>query len=271
MHYYELFLDESSVSSNNYPERYFTVAGVIIDKDKKRQIRRDMKSLKQQLWVDSSYVEDDITQFIFHELVVQSFNANKGNKRHLRNLIQKYGEQNLIFKNKNKVNELYDGLAQIFDRYDIPVMGVTIDLEYIEKAYHSNQRGRLYPIAIQLLIENFVQFLIKHDGFGSIIIESQSNAPTDKSDFITQSKFYDMKARGTMFIGDEAIQRHLGEIKFRSKDKSEYELQLADFVPNNFSRRAAGKDPRKLSRTLLNHRYDGMEKNPDRFGVKMIP
>jgi hypothetical protein len=247
------------------------VGGVIIAKENKKQIRKDMRELIQKLWADSEFSEEEISQFILHEMVVHKFNSASGNKRTKKENVDKYGVHNLIFKQKAKVAQLYDGLAAIIEHYNIPVMGATIDIQQVEKFYHAGQRQRVYPIAIQVLIENFVQFLIKHDGFGAIVIESQSNGPKDKSAFITQSKFYDMKARGTMFVDDEILQRHLGEIRFRAKDRTEYELQLADFVPNNFSRRAAGLAPRPLSRTLLNHRYDGLVGKPERFGLKMIP
>lgn len=264
MDYYALYLDESIVDN-----QFFSVGGVIVAKHKRKQVRADLRKLKNDLWSDYEATEEEKNGFILHELAVNQF--KRVLSKNVPRLSEKHGAHNAIFRSTSKVTELYAGLANILDYHQIPVMAVTLDTGKLTNYYSSDAAPRGYEMAIQIITENFVQFLITHNGYGDIVLESRSDVPTDKSDFSVQSKFYSLKANGTMFITDELIQKHLGRIEFQPKTKNREELQLADFVPNNFARKMAGKQVNTLGRTLLNRRYDGGQGKPDRFGNKQIP
>lgn len=279
MKHYSLFLDESMVDGH-----YFSVAGIIVDKSQQKSVKKQLLTLKEDLWSPKNYPQyysqtHSVTyypieyrhDFILHEMVVNQIN-NLSRSAVIPKFLNKNGEQYIIFRENRVVSTLYQRIAKILDTNNIPITGVVFDFDRIHNLYKvlpPIDSG--YEMAIQILIENFVQFLIQHNAYGDIVLESRRNSSNNKADLLLQSKFFYIKARGTMFLPDQVIQRHLGNITFVPKKNNSACLQIADFVPNNFARKMAGKNTHRLGRTLLNHRYDGKVKQPDRFGIKQIP
>ncbi|GHP15253.1 hypothetical protein YK48G_26780 [Lentilactobacillus fungorum] len=279
MEHYTLFLDESMVD-----ERFFAVAGIILNKSQRKHVKSDLNRLKVALWGPKNYPkyfsdhypvtyypDNSKKEFVLHEMVAHKVQSAAKTKE-IPRLLAKYGEEYIIFREHRVVDHLYKGLADIINSNNVPITGAVFDFMRIKELY-----GVLpplnygYEMAIQILIENYVQFLIQHDGYGDIVLESRKDNNTNKADLLVQSKFYYIKARGTMFLPDYVIQKHLGTINFVGKESNSPCLQIADFVPNNFARKMANKKTNQLGRTLLNRRYDGKVGQPNRFGIKQIP
>ncbi len=279
MKHYSLFLDESMVD-----ERFFAVSGIIVDKSQRKSIKKALITLKEDLWEPENYPEYYLQKypvtyypknarhdFVLHEMVAHGVN-NAAKVKFIPKILRKHGNQYIIFRENRVISQLYRGISSILESNHIPITGVVFDFNRIEKLYGVRPPLNYgYEMAIQILIENFVQFLVRHDGYGDIVLESRRDATNNQADLLVQSKFFYIKARGTMFLPDTVIQKHLGSITFVPKQTNSPCLQIADFVPNNFARRMAGKDTHELGRTLLNHRYDGGIGQPERFGVKQIP
>jgi hypothetical protein len=279
LEHFTLFLDESLVA-----KRYFSVAGIIANKHQRKEIYKQLNNLKENLWQFDNYPLEysrihPVTyypsaythNFVLHEMAMHQI-AGAQRAYLVPNLLEKYGNQNIIFRNKDTMKKLYTGVANILEKNGISVTGVVFDFENIRNMYGVMPAVDYgYEMAIQILVENFVQYLIKHNGYGDLVLESRSTSASHKADLLVQSKFYYLKARGTMFLPDEIIQRHLGNIVFIPKSTNSPCLQIADLVPNNFARKMAGKKTNGLGRTLLNRRYDGLVGKPERFGIKQIP
>lgn len=69
------------------------------------------------------------------------------------------------------------------------------------------------------------------------------------------------------------MQKHLKEIYFPTKLDNIAGLQIADFVPNHFARKCAGKEQNRFNiyQSIRKCRYNGGVGNVNRFGIKNMP
>jgi hypothetical protein len=197
--------------------------------------------------------------------------VNSGSRAQRSKLISVHGTEYSIFAQNQRYGQLLDGIGGIVDGMSLPIIGSTINcvaMRQINSQYASD--GRYYT-ALQIIMESFCQAMMQKSGRGSIIIESRQNDHSNEVDRKVQRAFFNAKAHGTLLMSPDMLQKHLNNIMFRQKTLNDSALQIADFIPNNFARKAAGKTPNQIGRTLLNHRYDGGVSRPDYFGVRTIP
>ena len=148
------------------------------------------------------------------------------------------------------------------------VLAVSVNMDDLDKLYNEDDRNDIYYIALQLLMENFAQFLSVNDGTGAIYLETTDAVNNTK----LQNLFHLLKATGTLFIKKETLQMRLSTINFAIKSDNIIGLQLADFIPNALARQALGKTQKPFSiLDGINAKlYDGKVGMKARFGFKII-
>lgn len=238
---YYLFLDESKPNTN-FPN--FTLGGVAIEREKYEiEIKPIINSLKIECFGSD--------QVILHEIEIR----------------KKQGD----FSNITKVQQekFFSGLNKLFLESDsLSVLAVSMNLADLDKLYKVDDRNDIYYISLQLLMENFVQFLSAHDGVGTVYLETTDAVNNAK----LQNLFHLLKATGTLFVKKEILQTRLFTINFAIKSENVIGLQLADFVPNTLARHALSKKQKPFSifEGLRAKLYDGNVGMSERFGFKII-
>ena len=212
---YYLFLDESKPNTNF---RNFTLGGVVVEKSiYENNVRPDTVKLKKECFGDEN--------IILHEIDIR----------------KKQGDFKGITKEKQEI--FFSRLDKLFENNEIEVLAVSINLDDLDMLYGTNERNDIYYIALQLLMENYVHFLISNEGKGHLYLESTDAVNNGK----LQNLFHMLKATGTLFMKKEALQDRLGAISFSIKSDNIIGLQLADFIPNVLARKALGKEQKNFS------------------------
>lgn len=238
---YYLFLDESKPNTNF---ENFTLGGIVIERvEYEKKIKPLVNELKKECF------END--QVILHEIEIR----------------KKQGDFANITKQQQEL--FFEKLKNLFSENDLlSVLAVSINTEDLEKLYKEEDRNDIYYIALQLLMENFVQFLSAHDGVGTVYLETTDAANNAK----LQNLFHLLKATGTLFVKKETLQARLYTINFAIKSENIIGLQLADFIPNPLARQALGKrqKPFSILEGIEDKLYDGKVGMSERFGFKII-
>lgn len=237
---YYLFLDESKPNTNF---RNFTLGGVVIEKNVYENIiRPEVVKLKKDCFGDEN--------IILHEIDIR----------------KKQGSYKAITKDNQE--KFFVKLEELFEKNEIEVLAVSINLDELDKLYDANERNDIYYIALQLLMENYVHFLISNEGKGQLYLESTDAVNNSK----LQNLFHMLKATGTLFMKREVLQDRLGAISFPIKGDNIIGLQLADFIPNVLARKALGKNQKNFSiyNGIEKKLYDGKIDRKDKFGFKII-
>lgn len=179
---------------------------------------------------------------------------------------KKQGEYKGITKEQQEI--FFSKLDKLFENNEIEVLAVSINLDDLDMLYGTNERNDIYYIALQLLMENYVHFLISNEGKGQLYLESTDAVNNSK----LQNLFHMLKATGTLFMKKEVLQDRLGAISFPIKSDNIIGLQLADFIPNVLARKALGKEQKNFSiyKGIENKLYDGKIDRKDKFGFKII-
>lgn len=257
---YQLYLDESEthVAGSN---RVFCIAGIIVDEDDHTSILQPaLDDLKKKVWSDLP----SPTSIVLHQKDV-SFAQNNNNRYKLNQIPVAFHR----FRSNIYSRTLYQELEKIFDLKATTVIGSCIIVDELQAHFNNNILSDKYLIGMQILFENFCHFLSCNNARGSVFLESREEA-MDKE---IRMRFNHIKAMGTMYINPYAIQRHLQEIHFPAKQENLAGLQMADFIPNTFARKACGKDHKKFNiyDALRKNQYDGNLMKQARFGVKVMP
>ncbi len=238
---YYLFLDESKPNTNF---QNFTLGGIVIEKmDYETNIKPMVNELKKECFGSD--------QVVLHEIEIR----------------KKQGDFAGISKQQQEL--FFERLKELFSENNmLSVIAVSVNIDDLDKLYKEEDRNDIYYIALQLLMENFVQFLSAHDGVGTIYLETTDAANNAK----LQNLFHLLKATGTLFVKKETLQTRLCTINFAIKSENIIGLQLADFIPNPLARQALGKRQKPYSilegiETIL---YDGKVDMRERFGFKII-
>lgn len=84
-----------------------------------------------------------------------------------------------------------------------------------------------YNVAFQMVIENFVYFLIEKDGRGSLFLESQDHDENKK----IRLCYYNLLSNGTLLLNNNILLDRLLSISFHLKTENNIGVQLADFIP----------------------------------------
>lgn len=237
---YYLFLDESKPNSNF---DNFTLGGIcILKEDYENQIKDKVKECKNIFFGD-------------HNVVLHEIDIRKKN-----------GVFNTLDRDDQK--RLMSEVGKILDSNLTTVFAVSINIGELDMLYDKSSRNDIYYISLQLLMENFMQMLIKNNGSGTIFLESTDSA----NDAKLQNLFHMLKATGTLFITKETMQKRLHTINFAMKSDNNIGLQLADFIPNPLGRKALGKKqkPMSLYDVIERRLYDGGVEKRERFGFKIV-
>lgn len=251
---YYLFLDESQTHDQGR-KAVFGIAGVIVEESNYNNIIiPEIQNLKRQVWADLPNPE----QIILHEMDIK--NAHKG--------VKKYPEL-IRFRRKGVMKQLYDGIGNIFDLGLMKVIGACIDEESLKDHFNGPIAVNKDIIAMQIIFENFTQFLERSDSRGIVFCESRG----ESEDIAVKIRLNQIQVMGSLFVNPIAMQKYIREIRFPCKHENVIGLQVADFVPNPFVRKCANKP--SIAFNLYQHvrtaRYDGGLGKHDRFGVKFIP
>lgn len=243
---YILFLDESKA---NKEIQYFCLGGCIIEKE--------------------NYINNVIP------LVTQLKENVFGNKNIILHETEIRGAKNLYKKmlSTEKRNIFWNGMSSLFTNHNVTSLGVVIDISKHNKTYPATEENdwenEEYFIAFQIILENFLHFLLAHNGIGKIYIESR-NTFEDKK---LQRQFYSLLANGSLFYKSDCFQTLLSTISFPIKEDNNIGLQIADFVPNVLKKKANNLQQRKpsIQSEIIKCLYDGNVDNKSRFGMKIVP
>ncbi|MHB9143303.1 MAG: DUF3800 domain-containing protein [Paludibacter sp.] len=250
-----LFLDESNTHSYS-TNPVFCMAGIIVSKDDYYNILSPrINQLKSNIWSDLP----NPTDIIFHQKDIRD--ANRG-----RPVPSEFGR----FRRNVVCRQLYTELNNILNLGVVTVVGSSIVMDTLNSFFNQDILSDEYLIGMQILLENYCHFLNRNNGIGYVFYESRG----EHQDKNIRMRYNLIKAMGSMYINSYAMQRLLRDIEFPNKTGNVLGLQLADFIPNDFARQAAGFSKQKfsiydISRTF---RYNGgIPSKENRFGVKVMP
>lgn len=255
---YTLYIDESE-TFNKSGNKYFVMSGVIIKNSDYPNIQKSVELLKKKIWDNAPECE----KYILHEkdigYVSNPLNSNK---------LGSVSSYNYIFQDKKKVILLYNELSKLFKSEKIYTIGVCLDKSALNLNYMDSNLNNQLTIAIQLLVENYCHFLLKHNATGDICYESMQPEQNMK----IQQRLYELKALGTLYYSPKTIQNFVREIKFIPKSSNLVGLQLADFVPNTLGRYAAMMKPknRDFAKSVRSKLYDGGQQGKYKYGFKIL-
>lgn len=238
---YILFLDESKPNTNF---ENFTLGGIAVEKTAyETKLKPAVNALKIKCFAND--------QVILHEIDIR----------------KKQGD--FLGITKQQQEAFFSELGKLFDESDIlSVLAVSVNIDDLDKLYKAEDRNDIYYIALQLLMENYVQFLSAHDAVGTVYLETTDATNNAK----LQNLFHLLKATGTLFVKKEILQARLYTINFAIKSENIIGLQLADFVPNPLARHALKKQQKPFSilDQIRKRLYDGNVGMSERFGFKII-
>lgn len=259
---YHLYLDEST----SFP--MFCVAGFIIKQSELGKVNTEVNNIKDIIWRGSS----NRHEIILHEKDVKNVCADGFDKTNTKgNIPLEYK----CFENKRIAKNLYIEVHHAIKRLDLKVIGACINIKKLESYYSKRNMTNYYLTAMQSIIENFAQFLIKNNGVGKIILESRDDitANINSEDRRVRNHFMNIMSIGSMFLSNSALQDVILSIEFIPKTANNPCVQLADFIPNQFARKELHKPAiiYPLYPILQEKLYDGTLKQPERFGMKVIP
>lgn len=255
---YTLYIDESE-TFNSAGNKFFVMSGVIIKKNNYQAIQNGMEELKRKVWNNVPGCEN----YVLHEKDV-SFANYPLNSKKLSEIAKCYH----IFTDTKKVQLLYNELSKLFKNSGLHTMGVCLNKNALAGNYGEENLNNQLTIAIQLLIENYCQFLVKNNTSGDICYEAMQPEQNAK----IQQRLYELKALGTLYYSPKIIQNHVREIYFIRKSDNLVGLQLADFVPNTLGRYVAGMKPKNenFAKIVRKKLYDSNQDKTYRFGFKVL-
>lgn len=255
---YTLYIDESE-TFNKVGNKYFVMSGVIIKNSEYPAVEDRVCDLKRKVWSQ----EEGCESYILHEKDI-SFASNPLNSKKLASI----APYNQIFCEKKKVTMLYNELSKVFRHSPIITIGVCLDKSALAANYVEGTINNQLTIAIQLLIENYCQFLLKNNAVGDLCYEAMQPEQNMK----IQQRLYELKALGTLYYSPKTIQNHVRDLKFVPKSNNLIGLQLADFVPNTLGRYAANMKPknRDFSKDVRKKLYDGGQDGKYKYGFKVL-
>jgi hypothetical protein len=221
------------------------LAGIIIKKETyEKEIITEVRDLKNKVFGN--------TEIILHESEV------RGAK-----------DEFSILRRKEKRDEFWQGIDNIFKSYPLTTIGASIHLNDYKAYYSDSELNDEYYIVLQIVLENFVHFLRRHNAKGQIYIEG-----TNTTDNIRlRNTYHKIIANGTLYYSPNAFQDRLININFQIKADNNIGLQLADFVPGTLNRSCNGLNPKNPSifPLIQSALYDGGQGLQKRFGFKILP
>lgn len=263
---YNLYLDESETfdEDSKTKERsncIFGIAGIIVEETYANDgLKKEINNIKKKLW-EKEYKD-------YEELILHEKDVKQANNAYNKYLLNKCEVHNRIFKNKDTIANLYRDLEKIIRNGQVITLGACIRKDELKKLYSSDIQNDRYLMALQIIMENFVHFLVKNNAKGRIIYEHIGEYQTKE----LRMRFNMIKTMGTLFISPEVIQERLIDIEFPKKEDNNAGLQVADFIPNVIIRKIAGKKLEKYNiyNKIRASAYKG-NGNKDKYGIKILP
>ena len=240
---YFLFLDE--LKTNKIYE-HFCIGGCFIEESYYRStVVKKVNKMKNDVFGNTS--------IILHE-----------------NEVRSYQDSFLKLKqNREKEETFWNRMQDIFSDSNIHTLSAGVHIDNLKKYYPSKtEKDSEYYIALQIILENFVHFLIKNKSIGCVYFESRDM----QSDYALYQHYNIIKESGTLFLEPNLMKKHLRCISFPLKIDNNVGLQLADFIPNPVSRHFQGMEQREfnLFTEIKNCAYNGNIDRDDRFGLKKV-
>lgn len=132
------------------------------------------------------------------------------------------------------------------------VLGVYFDPKLMTAVF-PNGKYDAYEVGFISLLDNVLHFLRANDSRGQMTVESRTFAQNAE----LLEAFLDYKKRGSLYLKEETITKHLSSLGFITKKDNCIGLQLADLVPGRLLRviNSAGKDSFNLAQTLSSKIY----------------
>lgn len=240
---YFLFLDELK-SNNEYD--HFCVGGCFVEEEYyRRVIVKKVNQLKNNIFGN--------TAIILHEAEIR---AHKNKFK-------------IFHKKEEKEKDFWNGMKEIFLDENLHTICAGVHTNNLKKYYPSKiEKDSEYYIALQIILENFVHFLIENDSIGSIYFESRDI----NSDYELYNHYNIIRETGTLFLDSDLMKKHLRCISFPLKIDNNIGLQLADFIPNPVARHFQAIEQRDMNifEEIKNRAYNGNIDRNDRFGFKKI-
>ncbi|MCB6414979.1 DUF3800 domain-containing protein [Faecalimonas umbilicata] len=239
---YYLFLDESK---NTPPSVYFALGGCAIEKSVyEEKICPSIRKIKKDIFADEN--------IILHESELRI--AKKD--------IYK------VMRQKDKRESFWSSLGALFVENDITVFTAVINPDDYKTKYNSRFLNDEYFVCLEVIVENFVHFLEKHNAIGVIYLESQN----PKADNRLTNYFQQLVKRGTRCMNNHAVRTQIATFNFYQKSDLNIGLQIADFVPNTMKKYAYGIKNKKpsIENEIAKCLYDGQVGEVDIFGLKKL-
>lgn len=260
MEEYTLYLDESYTYVDNGKDPAFAVGGFIIKNTDIQNINVKIDALKKEIWSDLP----SPTDIVLHELDLKEA-LNKRKK-----LPKEKSEYHRFRNNRKNVNLLYKRISTIIKSEDIHTVGCVVIKDRYFNNFPKKIANEISLVCMQIIIENYVHFLLKNNAVGSIVYESR-----DAMDMTMLRRYYQIASIGTMYVNPDAIQQRILQFRFINKKENCQCLQLADFIPNIIARKMSNKKIYPNTKDLINNillkSYDGTNNNKDRYGIKTVP
>lgn len=234
-----LYLDESEDEQN-----LFCMAGVIVSKENLLNFENEMHQAKRMLW-EESYIKKYHPVLHSNELNFVKKNAsNSERSRFCKGAYHNFAKHTTEEINRAYI-KLYQKLTQSIKNNSITTIGCAILKNQMQNLYpfHEKSNGYhlvsdYYDIAFQVLMENFCHFLIQTDGVGYIIYEARSygQSSENSADVRMLDNFHKIMAcgKGIGLLNENAMRKHIRNLKMIDKQYNYAGLQLADFVAFNY-------------------------------------
>lgn len=237
---YILFLDESKP---NHKTSTFCLAGFIIEKNEyEKDFIPKINVIKKEIF--------DREDVIFHLYDIKKAKIPFN-----------------IFSDIKIRDKFWTGVKKVITDSNIKVLGACIDCKQYRAMYAEGNLNDEYAITMQIIIENFVHFLIENDGKGVIFAESRQ----ENENFILLNHYYEVLTKGTLYFNRTALQKYLSVMHFPLKTENNVGLQIADFIPGALSRKYTGShDDYGLAALFSTKLYDGGINMIQRYGFKNL-
>ncbi|WP_127585488.1 DUF3800 domain-containing protein [Paenibacillus koleovorans] len=246
MKQYTLFLDE--IHTGGHFDHFSLVGLAVANEDYEKKLIPMLERLKYDFFNDKSV--------IIHE---KDINDARGSTPFR------------VFQNREKKEEFWTRIAALLVELNPPIFAVCVHERKYSQMYGRCRDG--YAVALQIILENFIHFLDKNDGFGTVFVESSNPLPQQKDQQL-QQHFYHLKANGTLFYDRTTFQSRVGTINFPLKADNIPGLQLADLLPNSLNRKlTAGYVQRtgNLISVIEQLLYTGYCDQTATFGLRIVP
>lgn len=186
----------------------------------------------------------------------------------ITDLLSKYKQR----KKQEKIKKIYDGIRDLIINYDVYTICVGITKSSLSSHYPNSSKNynkyRLYNVALQIIMENYVHFLEEKNSYGCVFYESRNI----QADYELQKQYELIKEHGTLYLSSEIMKKRLMAISFPLKIDNSAGLQIADFILNPMARKFDCMEQKEnsLHNAIITKAYDGGISENMRYGIKKI-